>query len=91
MAPNPKAKVIQFPPLDKAEKTKLMNLINMMNTYMDGDMDVEEIKIVQVTTERPDIAAVLEKVAQNDKKKPKTRRGIISTGKVEYTEPQDTA
>ena len=59
-------KTIQFPPTK--DKSKLINLINTINAYMDGDLDPTEITIIQVTTERPDIAIILEKVASKDKK-----------------------
>ncbi len=57
-------KKIQFPPQE--DKSKLLALLNHINAYMDGDLEPKEVTIIQVETSRPDIAAILAKIA--DKK-----------------------
>ncbi len=52
---------IQFPPME--DKTKLVTLLNHINDYMDGDLEPKEVVIIQVETSRPDIAAILSKIA----------------------------
>lgn len=68
----PAQKIIQFPPLGNERLSTVKAFITTMSAFMDAseDIEVSEVRILQVKTRRTDLATILKNVARNEGKRP---------------------
>jgi hypothetical protein len=76
------SKTIQFPPLESERLVAVKTFLKSMGTFMgaeDGDLEIQEVRIIQVKTTRTDLAIILARVADNEKKKAAEANGNDGT------------
>lgn len=67
-------KKIQFPPVDVQEEAKLKRFLTTVSEFMNIDIDIREVKIIEVLVgddTRQDVITVLSKIAASQKDKSK--------------------
>lgn len=69
--PTPTSVTVTFPPLEIERIAVVKTFLNSMTNFMDavGEIEVSEVRLIQVKTSRKDLAVVLKRVAEAEKKK----------------------